>query len=215
MLKENEAGEKPALWKRFALIAVMAGSGALVGFGGGRFLKTSASDRPWSDELSLVIALALCGLGVLTLISRGIEPLGCLITQSDSKRLEPLMKRLLWLQGLTLVLAGLVLGAVPLLSKAAIENGMAIGLYAVLALVFAAQSGVNLLLWRHGDEFHRRTMLETGAVNFWVLQGALFLWAAAERLSLVPPLSSWDLMTVTMAVYLVLSSYIAWRLGRS
>ncbi|ESQ87494.1 hypothetical protein ABAC460_19395 [Asticcacaulis sp. AC460] len=213
MTKGNDAAAKPPMWKRYAFSAGMLCVGGVVGFGGGRFLWPGASGRTWSDTLSLIIALGLVGMGVAVLAGHWIDPLGRAMARSDSKRLDPLMKRLLGLQGVTLILAGLVMGGVPLLAQASIQGNVAV--YAGVVAVFALQTGVNWLIWRHGDEFHRRAMLDTGALSFWILQGALFLWAAAERLNLAPALSTWDLMAVTMAVYLMLSSFVAWRLGNT
>jgi hypothetical protein len=59
----------------------------------------------------------------------------------------------------------------------------------------------------------RQMVAEAGAVCFWVRQGALFLWAAAEKLELVPALSAWDMMTILMGFYLVISSVISVRRG--
>ncbi|EGF93455.1 putative membrane protein [Asticcacaulis biprosthecium C19] len=213
MIKGTET--RAPLWKRHAFSVGMLVVGGLVGFTGSRFVSPLMSGRPWSDHLSMLIAVALGVLGVIILAGRWIGPLGRAMTQSDSNRLDPLMKRLLSLQGITLILAGLAMGAVPLLSAAAIDRSLATLVYAGVVAVLAVQTGVNVLIWRRGDEFHRRAMLETGALSFWILQGALFLWAAAERLNLVPALTSWDLMAVTMAVYLVLSSFVAWRLGNT
>src|SRR5215217_4596854 len=52
-----------------------------------------------------------------------------------------------------------------------------------------------------------------GAACFWVLQGGLFLWAAAEKLDLAPALSSWDALVVLMTFYLLVSSVLSVRRG--
>ena len=51
------------------------------------------------------------------------------------------------------------------------------------------------------------------AICFWVLQGALFLWAAGEKLGLAPALSTWDCLTVLMVFYLAVSAVIGFRRG--
>jgi hypothetical protein len=48
---------------------------------------------------------------------------------------------------------------------------------------------------------------------FWALQLCLFVYAAAERLDLVGPMSSWGLIGITMGVYLCASCIAAARRG--
>jgi TRAP-type C4-dicarboxylate transport system permease large subunit len=85
----------------------------------------------------------------------------------------------------------------------------------MLAIVaaFLAQTAYNLLVWRRADELMRQTISQTGAVCFWVLQGLLFLWAAAEKLNIAPALSAWDMMTLMMGFYLIVSSAMSMRRG--
>ncbi|OYX01637.1 MAG: hypothetical protein B7Z12_13760, partial [Caulobacter vibrioides] len=44
-------------------------------------------------------------------------------------------------------------------------------------------------------------------------QGLLFLWAAGEKLGLLPQLTLWDATSVMMAAYLVIGLTITWRRG--
>jgi hypothetical protein len=84
---------------------------------------------------------------------------------------------------------------------------------AAIVGLFLLQTVLNLSVWTRADEMIRQMVAEAGAVCFWVLQGALFLWAAAEKLELVPALSAWDMMTILMGFYLVISSVISVRRG--
>jgi len=82
----------------------------------------------------------------------------------------------------------------------------------VIAL-FLLQTLLNLTVWTRADEMMRQMIAESGSICFWVLQGGLFLWAAAEKLDIAPALSAWDLMTILMGVYLVVSSALSLRRG--
>jgi hypothetical protein len=50
-------------------------------------------------------------------------------------------------------------------------------------------------------------------VTFVILQGALFLWAAGEKLGLLPVLTLWDAACVMMTAYLVIAGIVLWRRG--
>ena len=82
-----------------------------------------------------------------------------------------------------------------------------------IVALFLVQTVGNLILWQRSDELVRQVMAETGAVSFWLLQGALFLWAAGEKLNLLPALSLWDAVAVLMASYLLISTLVSARRG--
>lgn len=109
--------------------------------------------------------------------------------------------------------AGVLLIAIP----AAANSGLApeariaaaIGVFAILAV----QTLFNVRLWRDGDELTRRVVADSGAISFWLLQFALFAWAALVMLGLAPEIDSWTGVAVLMAVYLVTSTLVAMRRG--
>jgi hypothetical protein len=82
-----------------------------------------------------------------------------------------------------------------------------------IGVCFAVQTALNIAVWRRADEFMRRLISETSATCFWILQAMLFLWAAGERLSLLPAVSAWDCTVVLMSVYLAASAFISVRNG--
>ena len=88
--------------------------------------------------------------------------------------------------------------------------GMAMGL---IILLFALHTVLNIRMWRGVDELLRRTTLEAATATFFLGQGLLFLWAAAERLSLLPPLTAWDAYAVLMTLYLFVSAVVSARRG--
>lgn len=119
-------------------------------------------------------------------------------------------------QGAVMLLAGLMMAA-PVAAVLAFgeapPRGLAIAMLAGLVGASLIQTMLNLSVWNRADEMMRRMIAETGSVCFWLLQGLFYLWAAAEVLGLAPALSSWDLMTVLMAVYLTVSAGAALQRG--
>jgi hypothetical protein len=83
--------------------------------------------------------------------------------------------------------------------------------YLGIVLLFAVQTFYNFRLWKISDEFVRNTMAATAGLSFAIGQGGLFLWAAAEHLSLVKPVSSWDLTINMMLLYLIVGSAVSVR----
>jgi len=83
-----------------------------------------------------------------------------------------------------------------------------------IALLFAVQTVYNACLWRVSDEFVRNTILTTVALTFAIGQGGLFLWAAAEHLSLVRPVSAWDLLVNMMLLYIFVGAVVSVRTMR-
>jgi hypothetical protein len=53
--------------------------------------------------------------------------------------------------------------------------------------------------------------MEASALCFWGLQGALFLWASAERMGLAPQITAWTGVVILMTVYLFSSFWIGLR----
>jgi hypothetical protein len=118
-------------------------------------------------------------------------------------------------QAAVLGLAGVLL-MTPVFATAPIRNhaGLAPWIYAGMLVLFLVQTLLNLKLWLRGDEFLRKMILIVSAATFAVSQGALFLWAAAERLGLVQGVSSWDLFTLLMATYMAMSFAVSIRMRR-
>jgi hypothetical protein len=83
--------------------------------------------------------------------------------------------------------------------------------YAVILALFALQTVANVQLWRTCDEFLRKQMLTVCAITFAVGQGALFLWAAAEQLHLARAISSWDILTLMLTLYICTGAILGLR----
>jgi hypothetical protein len=83
--------------------------------------------------------------------------------------------------------------------------------FGLIVVLFVWQSVVNVMAWRRSDEFQRAQLTLVCAVTFWIGQGALFLWAAAERLRLAPALSSWEIILLLMTLYVLASGWMGIR----
>jgi hypothetical protein len=164
----------------------------------------------WSDLVALVVALMLVagGLSVLA-ASRNGRALAA-VTSADAPA-GPSEIRDMRLQAVVMIGSGLLLSA-PIAATLAGNPAPVLTLIAI-AVVFAAHTAMNLSLWRRGDEMIRRVILEAGAMAFWIGQAALFAWAAAERLSVAPTLTAWDILVVVMGLYLVCSMTVGLRRG--
>jgi len=187
-------GNEPSLKRKIVVGALLAGLGAVIGASAARAAFTA--DLPWEDAAAVILSAALIGMGVISgfvMATRpGTVPKGCGV-----------------LQIAVLLAAGLMLLA-PVFATAWVEPRV---VFAGVAVVLAAQTVANLMLWRQADEMLRRIMSETAVLTFWVIQTALFLYAAAERLDLIQGLSAWGMIGILMAVYLVSSCIAAARRG--
>lgn len=185
-----------------------AAAGAICGAGVmflAKALGARTHDMPWSDVLSLYLAVLLVGAGVITAwasldrrrLARRLEPEAEYPATSE----EVTDFRL---QASVLALAGVLIAA-PVLTDAATRahRPAALGVMVGVVFAFGLQTALNIRIWRRADEFNRRLLMSVAALCFCVLQGVLFLWAVGERLRLLPRLDSWEAINVAMLVYLI------------
>jgi hypothetical protein len=115
-------------------------------------------------------------------------------------------------QALVMALAGILL-ALPIFGARLFAGDLLHRkiAFAGIVLLFAVQTFYNVRLWRISDEFVRSTMAKTAALTFAIGQGGLFLRAAAEHMSLVKPVSTWDLLVIMMQLYIFVGLFISVR----
>lgn len=209
---------------RRALILMVAG--LPVGFFAGRWLLGLRREGLWGgfdpsggDMLAFLLAAFLVFAGLVTAgLASSRKALGRRINGDDVRAVTPATSaqaRFYAGQGLVLVLAGAMLAAPPLAVALfdPLSPLLASAVMTGLIALFLFQTVGNITLWIRSDELMRRAMAETAAVSFVLFQGLLFLWAAGEKLALLPALTLWDAFNVTMIGYLAISMLVGWRRG--
>jgi uncharacterized protein YacL len=198
-------------------VGLLVGGG--LGFLIGRILKSSAVDftgLTWSDHVAGLIAAMLFASGLILTAATFSKRLAARVMDPTSDRpARPAQIVFYRQQAIVLALSGLMLVA-PVAARLVsqpLSSELAGAVMAAIIALFLLQTFLNLSVWTRADEMVRQMVAESGAVCFWVLQGALFLWAAAEKLELVPALTTWDTMTVLMGFYLATSAVISVRRG--
>ncbi|MCF8506579.1 MAG: hypothetical protein K9G59_16855 [Caulobacter sp.] len=206
---------------RLALAAAGMVVGGGLGWAIGRLVKHGGLDLSgagWSDLAAGTIAAMLLATGLMVgLASFNARIAGRMMDPASDRPARPAQTVFYRQQGVVMALAGVMLAA-PVAARllwAPLPAALAQAVMAGIVALFLLQTLLNLTVWMRADEMMRRMIAESGSVCFWVLQGALFLWAAAEKLDLAPALSAWDLMTILMGVYLVVSSVLSVRRGFS
>jgi hypothetical protein len=196
-------------------LIVGGGLGYLVG----RLAKQGDIDvsaLTWSDAMAVLIAVMLFVTGAILVAATFSKRLaGRIMDPASDRPARPAQISFYRQQALVMALSGLMMAA-PVAARLAsqpLSSQLAGAVMAAIVALFLLQTFLNLSVWTRADEMIRQMVAEAGAVCFWILQGALFLWAAAEKLELVPALSAWDMMTILMGFYLVISSVISVRRG--
>lgn len=176
----------------------------------------SAPDLGWSDVLALFLAGLMLVVGLITLlVSANRGTLGRQIDPEDGRPATSAQTVFYAQNGGVLALAGMMMAA-PVLVRVAFDPVPSmIGSATMIGLValFLLQTAGNISVWIRSDELMRKAMAEIAAVSFVLLQGALFLWAAGEKLDLLPALSLWDAVSICMTAYLVIAGVVTWRRG--
>lgn len=187
-------GNEPSLKRKLLVGGLLAAVGAVVGASAARAALTA--NLPWEDAAAVILSAALIGMAVISGIIMAVRP-------------ATVPKGCGTLQVAVLLAAGLMFLAPVFATRWAGPQVV----FAGIALVLIGQTVANLMLWRQADEMLRRIMSETAVLTFWIVQTALFLYAAAERLGLINGLSAWGMISILMAVYLFSSCVAAARRG--
>lgn len=200
------AADRKRLARAGVLALVGAAAGAVLGYAGVELAPSLSS--PDMAACAVAAALLLAGGFAVTASFNRRTLSAAAMLDGEAQDCEVRAARR---QGAVVILAGLLMAWPVLAAETRLLNGPVA--YGLVLVVFALQSALNWSVWRRGDELTRRTISDAGALSFWVMQGALFLYAAAERLGLVPTATAWQITVVMMAGYLILSSVVAFRRG--
>ena len=167
-----------------------------------------------AHEGALLLALLLAALGLMIAISSltrtgAASMIGARVEPGED--IAPEINLLRW-QGVVGFLAGaelFILALDPSLLGGPARSWLA----PLLLLILAAQSWINLRLWRLGDEFFRRVIAEAGIIGFVAFQFLLFFWTAAVRFGLAPDPAALDIYVLMMALYMLGSGIAGIRHG--
>lgn len=212
---EGTLGQAPLTRKKVLQMILGAIVGAAFGFGFmtlAKHMHVPIKQVTWADLLGFWLGITFFGVGlILYAISFNRKELAKNI-EGESAELPATEGEVkaYRLQALTLILAGamILLVLLGMGSLGSTRTG-AIAFFATIAGLFVVQTWANVVVWRQSDEFLRSQMLIACGITFAVFQGALFLWAAAEKLHLARPLSSWDSITALLTIYLATSSWLS------
>lgn len=181
---------------KIAGFGALAALGAVSGYLFAQAMDFSRETMGWDDALAYVLGFGMIVMGAMIaltmVVKRDAIPRGTGVVQI-----------------VVFVMAGLMFLA-PMMATAWVSPAV---VFAGIVALFAIQTVGNVIAWRRSDEMMRRVMTETSTIAFWGLQSAFFLYAAAERMGLIQPVSAWGLTGVMMTVYLVSSIVPSFRRG--
>ena len=206
-------------WARSLSKVFLAGFAfGVVGYGVGyvlaKFVFPDAGPLPdlnlrWSDAVAAVAAISLViGAAAVLMVSLDPARLGRMYKLEGPASAEETAQARL--QSVVMGLSGVILLLPVIFELAGLASVVAL---TIVVLLLALHTALNLKVYREIDELWRRAVMEAGTLTFFVGQVALFLWAAAERLGVVPPITAWDIYAVLMALYLCISVIVSTRRG--
>lgn len=163
----------------------------------------------WADVLAVGIAFFLLSGSIFVLVlSADARRLGRLYKlEGPASTKETAQARL---QAVVMVFSGVLLLLPMIFSLAGLSPLFGVAVIVVLLILHTV---MNVRVYRQADELLRRTMMEAATIAFFLGQGVLFVWAAAERMGAVPPITAWDIYAVLMILYLFASMVISVRRG--
>jgi len=216
----NTLASKQRITRFRAIQMVLGGlSGGIVSFTFVTWLRHLGLNfraLPLIDLCGFVLGVAFAGCGLLVFaLSFSARLSGQQLEQDPFA--PPASRREMGyvrMQGAVLFLAGILL-MIPLLAVMtgwARQNAWLI--YAAVVAGFLLQTALNIQVWRKSDEFVRALVSQTSTITFWILQGALFLVAAGEKLGLLPEFPLWNACVVLLGFYFVTGIVIAARCAR-
>jgi hypothetical protein len=182
--------------------------GALVGYSAMRLafkLHVQVKSLTWSDFLAIWLGISFVGIAIITAalaanrkrLAQALEPGEASLPATNQE------VRTFRLQAAILGLAGILL-LTPIFALGPMRDhpNAAPGVFLGIVVLFALQTAANVIVWKTSDEFIRDNMMKVASITFAIGQGALFLWAAAEHLHLVPAVTAWEIVTLLMTLYL-------------
>jgi hypothetical protein len=189
----------------FAVCAAAAASGFL------EWLK----DMPAEDIVSSVLAMLILMLAVFAAIVSSSQSAYKAIAENyrEGDPLDGEVLRMMRMNAILLLISGGLLLAPPFAVRLGFGETATIVVAAAMGVLLLFTSWLSWRVTRSSDELTRALAMESSAISFWVLTMGLFGWASLVKLGLAPEISSWTLMTASMAVSLVVQMAAAMRRG--
>lgn len=158
----------------------------------------------WSDAVALVVAL-MCAAGAARLLAESFDPVALgkrMGVEGASTAKEAAQVRL---QALLMLVLGLTLAWPPLATLSGYPAP--IWSYAVIAAFVVIRLLYTHYMFQRGDEFLRQRVRNGAWRAYFIGQTGLLAYAGGERLGLIPALTAWDVLTLTMALSIVVSAF--------
>ena len=208
----------PKTWPRWSRLFASGVVFGVIGYGVGQLLATqvfpdgpSASDLNlrWSDILAALVAAGMViGAGAVLITSLDAGRLGRMYGLEGAASATEIGQARF--QSVVMGFSGVILILPVIFSLTGVPALIGV---AAVAVLLALHTVMNVRVYLQADELLRRAVLESAAVTFFLGQGLLFVWAAAERLGLAPTITAWDIYAVLMAFYLFASLVVSIRRG--
>lgn len=189
----------------FAISMVAAKSGFI------EWLEAMPADEIASTLIAFVMIL-LAAFALVAAASPGVyRRIAANYREGDPVDGEVL--RTLRLNALMMGLSGALLLVPPFAVRFGADESAATAVAVAMALVLMALCWLGWREYAKNDELTRAVSAEANVASFMILTVALFGWASLVKLGLVPEISSWTLMTITVAVHLTVQMAVAMRRG--
>lgn len=162
----------------------------------------------------LLVAIAVLALGLMLCVeslspTRTAKLIGATIEEGDDLTAE--MTSLRW-QGVVTVLAGAELAILSFGTDHLTGESGPVFLLLLVAILMV-QTWFNIRLWRRGDEFFRRILVEAAVASFAILQFPLLFWAAGARFGYFRDPTGLDIYVMVLVIYLFASGVVSFRRG--
>lgn len=163
----------------------------------------------WPDVVAGLLALSMAAASlIIFLFARSPDRAARLLALPEAA--SPGEMRLLRRQAIICLLSALALVLPFVLPAGGVAPLVALIL---IAAIMAFHSVLNLRLYRDSDEMLRAVTTEAAMKTFWIGQGGLFLWAAAERVGVAPDVTAWGVYVALMGLYLVIGAVVTAKRG--
>lgn len=217
-MSDTASALRPARLRKLAIeVAIWLVIGVAIGATVARYDLLDGL-KPLDPFLGLALLLgAILAIVGANLVAVSYRPVALgQVLDGDRKQVASAAERTFYrLGGWVILLAGLLAALPPaaVLVAEPLPRAAAWTVFASVVLLSGLQFALNVRLWRKADELTRRATTEGACLALLVVEGLLFLWAAAEVFGLAPAASAWAIWTLTFVAYVVTCTCVSWRRG--